>query len=669
MSLVFSLGLGINRPLSASGPSISFDSALSVDDDAAVSTVIATASVSGQDGPHTFTLTNNAGGQFSITTGGELRVAAALTAGFQSITISADNGVDDPVVTTRSVFVASDQSLSADDVSSASETSSPVLTQNFSLSASDVSSASEISSPSLSEAAALSASDVSSATETSEPSVSQEHSLTASDISSTSEVDAPTVTQAHDFTADDVSSTSNVGSPSLTEGGGGGDAYALELDASDASSLTLVGSNVSQWDDQSGNARHATQGVAANQPLYVAGTPSFVHLDDANDNMAVDFGGAFAGDIFHGTPRGVARYKINVPSGAWELTVNENFVIDGGEITGIRAVAGEASDPAVIEAEMQALGAGSNFAGVTSLLGWFLQRSDIVEIDARDWDTSLVTSALSAFRDCSNATKIDVLNWDVSNITTLQDAFNECSALTDLDVSLWNPISLTSLDGTFKGCSNLPTLAIGGWNVSNVENMSFMLGGCSSLTSLDLSAWTPASLTNLTATFIDCSGLTSLNVAGLVTSSVTKLFSTFNGCSILPSLDVSSWDTSNVNNFKSMFRNCASLTSIDLSNFVTTSATSWEQGFENCSNLTSVVLSGGTGNPFADSPCTNYGSAFSGTNLTQQSIDDILVAINGANTSNGTFDQTGGSAPSTTGEAAVTALRGRGWTVNVTGGF
>jgi hypothetical protein len=90
---------------------------------------------------------------------------------------------------------------------------------------------------------------------------------------------------------------------------------------------------------------------------------------------------------------------------------------------------------------------------------------------------------------------------------------------------------------------------------------------------------------------------------------------------------------------------------------------------QGCTNLTTVTVTGGTGNPFADSPCTNYTNAFLNTNLTQGSIDDILVAIESAGTSSGTFTQSGGSAPSATGEAAVTALRGRGWTVTVTGGF
>lgn len=48
-----------------------------------------------------------------------------------------------------------------------------------------------------------------------------------------------------------------------------GASLALWLDADDASTITLNGSNVSQWDDKSGNNRHASQATAANQPAYL----------------------------------------------------------------------------------------------------------------------------------------------------------------------------------------------------------------------------------------------------------------------------------------------------------------------------------------------------------------------------------------------------------------
>lgn len=45
---------------------------------------------------------------------------------------------------------------------------------------------------------------------------------------------------------------------------------ALWLDAADASTVTTVGGNVSQWNDKSGNSRNVTQGTAASRPAYTS---------------------------------------------------------------------------------------------------------------------------------------------------------------------------------------------------------------------------------------------------------------------------------------------------------------------------------------------------------------------------------------------------------------
>ena len=74
-------------------------------------------------------------------------------------------------------------------------------------------------------------------------------------------------------------------------------------------------------------------------------------------------------------------------------------------------------------------------------------------------------------------------------------------------------------------------------------------------------------------------------------------------------------------------------------------------------------------NMFDNCLATNFSFAFTNTNLTQESIDNILISINSNGTSNGTFDQSGGSAPSAAGEAAIDGLVTRGWTVTVTGGY
>jgi len=67
----------------------------------------------------------------------------------------------------------------------------------------------------------------------------------------------------------------------------------------------------------------------------------------------------------------------------------------------------------------------------------------------------------------------------------------------------------------------------------------------------------------------------------------------------------------------------------------------------------------------------DFTDAFTNTALTQTSIDNILVSLVASGIAAGTrvFDQSGGSAPSSTGEAAIDTLRSRGWTVTVTGGY
>jgi hypothetical protein len=47
----------------------------------------------------------------------------------------------------------------------------------------------------------------------------------------------------------------------------------------------------------------------------------------------------------------------------------------------------------------------------------------------------------------------------------------------------------------------------------------------------------------------------------------------------------------------------------------------------------------------------------------------VSLVTSGIATGTRVFDQSGGSAPSSTGEAAIDTLRSRGWTVTVTGGF
>lgn len=71
-----------------------------------------------------------------------------------------------------------------------------------------------------------------------------------------------------------------------------GASLALWLDADDTSTITLNGTDVSQWNDKSGNNRHATQATAINQPTYSAsginGKP-MVQGDNSNDVLIGSF--------------------------------------------------------------------------------------------------------------------------------------------------------------------------------------------------------------------------------------------------------------------------------------------------------------------------------------------------------------------------------------------
>ncbi len=81
-----------------SGPSIVLSSS-TIAEDASVGDLVGTLAVSNGSGSYTFTLTDDAGGLFALdgTDDALLEVAGALSVGSESITVEADNGVDDPI--------------------------------------------------------------------------------------------------------------------------------------------------------------------------------------------------------------------------------------------------------------------------------------------------------------------------------------------------------------------------------------------------------------------------------------------------------------------------------------------------------------------------------------------------------------------------------------------
>jgi len=262
--------------------------------------------------------------------------------------------------------------------------------------------------------------------------------------------------------------------------------------------------------------------------------------------------------------------------------------------------------------------------------------------------------------------------------TVQSQSFNGCTNLIINAIDLGNFGDATLFIQTWKDCSSLTSFPF--LEVSSGINFSGAWFRCNSLTSFPLLNLSNG--TTFTQTWFKCSSLSSFPL--LDVSSGTNFSFTWQECESLtsfPLLDVSSGTNFSVSWFK-----CYALTSFPLLNV--SNGTNFSSAWGNCTSLTSLPLldvSSGTNFSFAWSGCTsltsfpsnffnnclgtNFNNAFGSTALTQTSIDNILVSIESNTTSNGTFNQSGGSAPSATGEAAITDMRSRGWTITVTGGF
>lgn len=177
------------------------------------------------------------------------------------------------------------------------------------------------------------------------------------------------------------------------------------------------------------------------------------------------------------------------------------------------------------------------------------------------------------------------------------------------------------------------------------------LYGASSITEFKCDALLGVSLANA---WRNCSELTlfpSLDVsAGIIFSGA------WFGCSGLisfPLLSVSAGI-----DFSYSWYGCSKLTSFPLLDV--SASTTFSYAWYNCTKLAAFPAS-----MFDSCAATNYALAFVNCALSQTSVDNILVSINNAGTSNGTLNMTGGTSatPSATGLAAKTALQSRGWTV------
>jgi hypothetical protein len=275
-------------------------------------------------------------------------------------------------------------------------------------------------------------------------------------------------------------------------------------------------------------------------------------------------------------------------------------------------------------------------------------------------DTSAGTNFGNAWQFCSSLTSFPLI--DTSAGTTFQATWNGCSSLTSFP--LINTSAGTNFFSAWRECSNLTSFPL--INTSAGTNFFSAWRECSNLTSFPLINTSAG--TNFLSAWQTCTSLTSFPLIN--TSAGTNFSSAWNGCSSLTSFPLI--DTSAGTNFGRAWGGCANLTTFPALNFdnavglpsdSSNSNTGFRSAWNGCTSLADFPA-----NLFDNTTCTRYLDAFNGCALTAQSIENILVSINTANTSNGNLSLQGGTnAVKTTWTAnantAYDALVARGWTI------
>ena len=373
-----------------------------------------------------------------------------------------------------------------------------------------------------------------------------------------------------------------------------------------------------------------------------------------------------------------------------------------------------------------------NFSAATTLQEAFYGCSSITSFTAAGDQTQNVTNFSQAWQSCSSLTSFPLINtssgtdfnsawFNCSSLTSFPlintaagtgfyQAWYGCSSLTSFP--LINTAAGISFSNTWFNCSSLTsfplinTAAGTGFNsawylctsltsfplINTAAGIDFREAwlGCSSLTSFPLID--TAAGTNFGSTWRDCSSLTSFPLIN--TAAGTNFGAAWQSCFSLTSFPLI--DTAAGTNFGSAWFNCTSLTSFPLID--TAAGTSFSRAWYNNDGLTAFpaldfdaavglasdasntytgfretwfscgALANFPANIFDNTTCTRYLDAFTGCALTAQSIENILVSINTAGTSNGNLSLQGGTnagastwtAPAI---AAYDALVARGWTI------
>jgi hypothetical protein len=296
-----------------------------------------------------------------------------------------------------------------------------------------------------------------------------------------------------------------------------------------------------------------------------------------------------------------------------------------------------------------------NTAGATSLTLAWNGCSSLTSFPLIN--TAGVTNFLYAWQGCSSLTSFPLI--DTSSATTFGRTWNGCSSLTSFPLIDTSKVTVfaDSIGGAWQGCSSLTSFPL--INTAAGTNFSNAWRNCSSLTSFPLI--NTAAGTNFQQAWQSCSSLTSFPLIN--TAAGTNFSNAWRSCSSLTSFPLI--DTAAGTNFSNAWQSCSSLTSFPLIN--TAAGTNFTSAWNGCSSLADFPA-----DMFDSCPATNFLNCWLSCALTAQSIENILVSINTANTSNGNLTLNGGtnantSTWSTAANNAYIALVSRGWTITQNG--
>ena len=273
-----------------------------------------------------------------------------------------------------------------------------------------------------------------------------------------------------------------------------------------------------------------------------------------------------------------------------------------------------------------------------------------------------------AWQGCTGLTTFPILN--TSNVSSFEQAWRGCTSLSGFP--LLNVASGVNFRGTWFGCTgftSFPPIALGTTSTMNI-NLSGAWRNCTGLTSfpiIDTNQVWGFGDSSIGGAWQGCSGLSTFPV--LNTSNGTRFDFAWDGCTGLTSFP--SLNTSSGHGFWQAWGGCSGLVSFPAISFTGVRPTDVRMFFGTWINCTSLVNF--PANMFDNVRTLGFERAFRNCALNQQSVDNILVSVNAqsaaGNLLNGKLDIHLGTnaTPSTTGQAAADALRGRGWTVNLNG--